>query len=84
MVLRIILKGQDTRAQIGALKVVSAFCVANREGQQALLSTIPLRHLGIAQAGLLTAIIFCIDFVTSFFIFDRFNGNISTLKRVLA
>ncbi len=40
MVLRIVLHGRDMRERIGALKVLQAFCIANKEGQQALTSTI--------------------------------------------
>ena len=42
VVLRIVLHGRDIRERIGALKVLQAFCVANKEGQQALISTITL------------------------------------------
>ncbi|DBB15044.1 TPA: hypothetical protein ACH3X3_004627 [Trebouxia sp. C0006] len=40
VVLRIVLHGRDMRERIGALKVLQAFCIANKEGQQALTSTI--------------------------------------------
>lgn len=40
VVLRIVVQGGDRRERIGALKVVQAFCMANREGQQALTTTI--------------------------------------------
>ncbi|KAA6420440.1 MAG: golgin candidate 6-like [Trebouxia sp. A1-2] len=51
VVLRIVLHGRDMRERIGALKVLQAFCIANKEGQQALTSTIPaslskLQHTG--------------------------------------
>ena len=56
MVLRIVLQGGDRRERIGALKVVQAFCIANREGQQALTTTIgvatppPKAHQQTGQA----------------------------------
>ncbi|KAL0019412.1 hypothetical protein WJX77_011077 [Trebouxia sp. C0004] len=40
VVLRIVLHGRDMRERFGALKVLQAFCIANKEGQQALTSTI--------------------------------------------
>ena len=42
VVLRIVLHGRDIRERIGALKVLQAFCVANSEGQQALITTVTL------------------------------------------
>lgn len=49
MVLRIALHGNDTKERIGALKVMLAFCIANREGQQALVSTMPLPGTNASQ-----------------------------------
>jgi len=39
------------RERIGALKVLQAFCIANREGQQALTSTITASLAKLQQTG---------------------------------
>ena len=58
VVLRIVLHGRDIRERIGALKVLQAFCVANSEGQQALITTVtlpstkPLQTTGESTAAL--------------------------------
>lgn len=53
MVLRIALHGQDMKERIGALKVLLAFCIANTEGQQALVASISLQTTkGRPQPGL--------------------------------
>lgn len=43
------------RERIGALKVLQAFCIANKEGQQALTSTIPASLSKLQHTGQLAA-----------------------------
>lgn len=50
------LHGRDMRERIGALKVLQAFCIANKEGQQALTSTITASLSKPLQTGQLTVI----------------------------
>ena len=49
-VLHTVLQGHDARERIGALKVLLAFCVANSEGQQALISGTHLSESKGSQA----------------------------------
>lgn len=50
------LHGRDMRERIGALKVLQAFCIANKEGQQALTSTITASLSKPQQTGQLAVI----------------------------
>lgn len=53
-VLHIALQGGDMRERVSALKVLLAFCTANSEGQQALVSGMHLpKPQGPRSAGLL-------------------------------
>ena len=42
VILHIALHSADMRERIGAMKVLQAFCTANTEGQQVLISTITM------------------------------------------